>query len=136
MTKFDLHNYFWNTLKEAQENEEDPNQNIDPNGQNPELAQPEAQAPAQQSPNQTPPPPTAPQEQILKQKTKADSSAFSAMIGSTISGITFKQNGPSGGEISVMTSKSNRPLKISWAGNKVTVTQPDGNIVNLSERKI
>lgn len=134
MNKFDLHDYFFKSIKEAQEDENDPNQDVDPNVQSPELAQPTGQAPTQQSPNQTPQAP-APQEQILKQKTKADSSAFSNMIGSTISGIDFKQNGPNGGEISVMTSKSNRPLKISWAGNKVTVTQPDGNIVNLSERK-
>lgn len=122
--KFDLYRYF---LKEVQEEVEDENTNTDPTGQSPT----QTKSPIQTSPQQGIDKSNQNSKEILKPATSSESNIFSAYIGSTISGINFKKNGANGGEISIMVSKSNRPIKISWAGDKVTVTQPDGNIVSL-----
>ena len=132
MDKFDLHNYFF--FKEAKQGGvEDDEQNQAQNSSQGMAPNPGAPASNNQTPQQVAPSDSQdPQkDQILKQKTKADSSAFSDFIGSSIAGITFKKNGANGGEISIMISKSNMPLKISWAGDKATVTKPNGNIVSL-----
>lgn len=98
---------------------------IPPNGQPPgDPAQGQEQASGQDNGGK-------PQDEILKGKTNADSQVFAEFIGATIAGVSYKKNGANGGEISLRVSKSNMPLKISWAGDKVTVTKPNGNIVSI-----
>lgn len=132
MEKFDLYNYFF--LKEAQNpSEEEISQNDDQNlnatvpvpGQ---AAQKNPQAPQQ---NANPGVENPTKDEILKKQNSQNSNVFSNFVGSTISDIAFKKNGATGGEISISISRSNLPLKISWAGDKVTVTQPNGNIISL-----
>lgn len=59
--------------------------------------------------------------------------AFRSLSGKTISGVTFKPNGDSGGVISILTKNSYIPFKISWVNQTVTITDLNGNIINIGE---
>lgn len=119
--KFDV--YEWMTrqvLTEAEAEEEGLGEMpLDPNAQ-----------------QQPPPPPPQPQQKPpTPQKPPASSgnTAFRSLSGKTISGVSFKANGDSGGEISILTKNSYVPFKISWVNQNVTITDVNGNIINIGE---
>lgn len=62
----------------------------------------------------------------------AETNSFSSVLGATISDVAYEPVGVNGGRIKIKTSSSHIPLEVSWVGQKVTVTQPDGKVVLLS----
>jgi hypothetical protein len=126
MQKFDLYDFFWKTLTEGQEDEnskENSVQNLSGQSSVPNMGTQQNTSDIKQATKND-------KSEMMNQK-KIASDAFSSFVGSTISGMNFKKNGATGGEIQISISNSNRPVKISWVGDKVTVTQPNGNIVIL-----
>lgn len=87
----------------------------------------------QQSASQSPPQPPPQQQQQQSVPSKSSNQAFRTIVGKTISGITYSPNGDSGGEIKIMVKDSYLPFKISWVNEAITVTDLNGNILNLGE---
>lgn len=80
-------------------------------------------------------PPEQPPEQTPREtsgKSPENRQAFREILGGTISDVVFDPAGSSGGSIKITTSQNFTPLEVSWVGQKVTVTKPDGTIVMLS----
>lgn len=132
MNKFDLHNYFFikelknpNEENTTEDDDQNPSQSMPVPGQ---AASATAQNPQQNAGQGNKAPDN---NAILKNQNAQNSNVFSNFVGSTISDMSFKKTGGNGGEISISISKSNMPIKISWVGDKVTVTQPNGNIISL-----
>lgn len=128
MTKFNIHNWLFELATEEANDSEQENptqnnsQNMDMAGQDQEMA---PQSPAQ-PPEQTP----AQKGEVADSQSR---NAFRSVQGATISDISFKKLGSEGSKIQITTSKSHIPLQITWLNGKVTVTDPSGNIIILSE---
>lgn len=116
--RFDV--YEWMTRQVLSEAEEEAGLGEMP----PELAGQQQSAPPQ--PQQKPPTPQKPPQ-------SGNNTAFRSLSGKTISGVSFKANGDSGGEISILTKNSYVPFKISWVNQNVTITDLNGNIINIGE---
>lgn len=116
--KFDV--YEWMTRQVLTEADEEGlgEMPVDPTTQQP--------AAAPSPPQQNPPTPQKP-------PTSSGNTAFRSLAGKTISGVSFKANGDSGGEISILTKNSYVPFKVSWVNQNVTITDLNGNIINIGE---
>lgn len=112
---FSIHEFFYkNALKEAAEDE---------------LANQQLETPSPQSPEQTP-------AQVGKQQTQQAGSqdqAFRSLQGQTISGVQYSPNGTTGGVIKIRVKNSYVPFVISWANQTLTITDLQGNVINLSD---
>ncbi len=117
-------------IKEAnadEDNVEDPNLAASQAQQAPQGVAPEGNPQDVQQPGQEQLPPGQ-QTQKLKELT----SPFEDALGGVVKNMSFKQNGPEGGQLSVMLAKSGRPFVISWVNGRVTLTKPNGDVVALT----
>lgn len=114
MKKFDLGKYLLEYDMQAvpqQETEDDSEM---------EVGQPEEQQPQIQPQQPQQPQPQMPTATGKKQP-------ISGLQGNVVSDAYFEQLGSNGGKISITVSGNNNPLVISWVGNKIAVTDSDGN---------
>lgn len=74
----------------------------------------------------------APPENTPAQMSSQTKNAFRDVIGGTISDISYERVGAVGGKLTIKTSNSHIPLVVSWVNTKVSVQQPDGNVIVLS----
>lgn len=122
MGKFDLGKYLLEYDMQAvpqQETEDESEMEV---GQPEEQQQ--QQQPQQLQPQQSKMPPSGGKKQPI-----------SGLQGNVVSDAYFEQLGSNGGKISITVSGNNNPLVISWVGNRIEVTDSNGNQKPLGRGK-